>query len=231
MKKRKDCKGYYDKIEYFFGLVQKNVDEKPYLLLFLHGICFLLGYICSAIMWEDNTIYRIILYLIGFCWGISLFFGLIYMIFAIFKSRKKRNKLFALALGTVSPLLFLGGKLVIIFWAIDEFYYFTEWIPIILFELLSCGWCVYLIKRIRKALRGEEAELTNVPFWLIVISLGSCAPGASRSGKRRIAKWMPENLFLYYMPYLITLLNLFFAKYNLDLLMYCKITLFGRKKQ
>lgn len=230
MKKRKDCKGYYDKIEYFFGLVQKNVDEKPYLLLFLHGICFLLGYACSAFIWEDNTIYRIILCIIGFFWGISLLLGLIYMILAIFKSRKKRKKLFALAFGTVSLLLFLGGKLFIIFWAIDEFYYFTEWIPIILLELLSCGWCVYLIKRIRKALRGEEVELTNVPFWLIVISVGSCAPAASRSGRRNMGKWLPRNL-LYYLAYLGTLLNLFLIKYNLDLLMYCKITLFGRKKQ
>ena len=229
---KKECNGYYEKIEQFFGLMKNNFDEKPLTILGFHGICcFLFGYIYSAIMGEDNSIYRIVLYLIGSFWGISIFFGLIYMIFAILKSRKKGKKLFALAFGTLIPLLFFGGNLLFIFWAIDEFYYFAEWIPLIVFWLLSCGWCVYMIKRIRKEIKGEVVKPLNIPFWLIVVAIGSFAPLASFSGRRNIGNWLPENLFLYYMAYLMTLFNLFSAKFVLDLLMYCKITLFGKNKR
>ena len=227
---KKECTGYYEKIEHFFGAMKNNFDKKPLAILVTHVMCGLL-YTLVHVSSEDINLGVIYLYPIYFLWGFSLFFGLIYLTFALLKDTKNRKKLFALSVPPTFFLFFIMLNMIILFWAIDEFYYFAEWIPLIVFLLLSCGWCVYMIKRIRKEIRGEVVKTLNIPFWLIVVAIGSFAPLASFSGRRNIGNWLPENLFLYYMAYLITLLNLVVAKFLLDMLMYCKITLFGKNKR
>jgi len=226
---RKECTGYYEKIEHFFGLMKDNFDKKPIGIPLMHVICGILYSFVHAIR-GDFILDVTLRYPITVLWIFSLFMSLLYLIFALLKDTKNRKKLFALSVPPTFFLFFILFNMVILLWAIDEFYSFIEWIPLIIFWLLPCGWCVFMIKRIRKEIRGEEVKPLNIWLW-IVVALVSIAPISSLSGKRRIAKWLPENLFLYYMAYVITLLNLVATKFLLDMLMYCKITLFGRKKQ
>lgn len=227
---RNECTGYYEKIEHFYGLMKDNFDKKPIGIPLMHVICGILYSFVHAIR-GDFILDVTLRYPITVLWIFSLFTSLLYFIFALLKDTKNRKKLFALSVPPTFFLFFILFNMVILLWAIDEFYSFIEWIPLIIFWLLPCGWCVFMIKRIRKEIRGEEVKPLKIPLWLIVVAIGSFAPLASFSGRRNIGNWLPENLFLYYMAYLIILLNLVVAKFLLDMLMYCKITLFGKNKR
>lgn len=226
---KKKYKDYYEKIELFFQEMKYNFDEKPLGMLICHACCGLIYWLLYGSVEGFNGPYRIHLYVITILWGVSFYFGLIYMIFALSKKTKRRQKIFALAITTVFLLFLFMWDMLIIVLASDKFYDFTEWIPLLIFIGVSSGWFVYTIFRIRKEIRGEYVKPIKVPIWLIVLVVISFAPLLTYSGRKNMGDWLPENIFLYYMSYATFLLNVVMARFILDMIMYCKISLFGRK--
>ena len=194
-------------------------------MIFFHVICGLLFMILRGSVEDLNDKYKIITYAIGTLWGISFLFGVCYIISAILKNTQKT---FALALVTVLPLFVFMLNVLIIITACNDFYGLIEWIPVLFFEVLSGVWLGRTIIKVRKEMWGKEVT-TKIPFWLVFIVIVSLTPFLTFLGRKKLGYLLPGNLFVYYMSYVIFLFNIISAKYIVNLFVYCKITLFGRK--
>lgn len=223
---------YYEKITSFYNEMKYSIDKKPLLILLcLSGISTLAyGIIYTFIDNSSAEWLKILLYALTTYWGASLICGLLYTTFAIFKAAYKRSKLFALYITTTFSSLFILWNIVGIAWATEELSYFVEWIPVLILIALYIGWFIRTVIQIRKDMHKEYVESNGVPFGAILWLLGSAAPISTFSGRKNIGSWLPDNIVIYYMSYLMFMINAFATRFILDMIMYCKITLFGRKK-
>lgn len=210
-------KDYYKKLASRFIGVNQRFDKKPYLMLAANGICALIYMIARGVAMDNED--EGIVYFLTIIWGLSVLLGVVYTISAILKKTKKT---LPLALTAVFIVFLLLWNMIIVSMAIRDLEDMTEWIPLLVFTGLSCGWYLYMILKLRKEIRGESVKQIKVPMWLIIVVLITMAPTLTCLGRRNLGDLIPENVFVWYMAYLIFLINVVTARFVLDLIMFCK---------
>ena len=210
-------KDYYKNLESRYMGVNQRFDKKPYLMLEANGICALIYMIARGVAMDNEG--EGIVYFLTIILGLSVFFGVFYTISAILKKTKKT---FPLALTAVFIVFLLLWDMMIVSMAMRDLEDMEEWIPLWILTGLSCGWYLYMILKLRKEIRGESVKQIKVPMWLIIVVLITMAPTLTCLGRRNLGDLIPENVFVWYMAYLILLINVVTARFLLDLIMFCK---------
>jgi len=220
-KKRKES--YYDKLESSHVGMNMRFDRAPYMMLAANLICGLVYMISCGIAMDNEMIGLVKVMTIIL--GLSISLGVIYTISAIFK---RTRKTFPLAITSVFISFVIIWNASIISDAIKEFWYWAEWIPMVIFGGVLCAWVVFSIRRIRKEMRGETLEPLEIPFWLIVVGLISYAPILTFAGRHSLGDWIPDNILVWYFAFVTLELDIVLTQFLIKLILFCKGRLSGR---
>lgn len=220
----KQCKNdYFERLSARFTGVNERFDTKPYFLLMADGICALLCWVACGVAMDSQA--EGIVYFSITITSLTVFLGVIYMISAILK---KTRKIFPLAVTSMLVLLLSLFDMIAIGLALKDLDGLAEWIPVLLFAGLTCGWYVYMALRIRKEIRGEDIKMLSIPLWLIYIMIITLAPIVSIAVRHNLGDFVSERVFAWFWTYLVSLVNVVLARFILDLIMFCKYTILGR---
>ena len=220
----KKCKKNYYKnlVSKLIGMNQR-FDKVPYMILGANGICALIYMIARGVAMDNEG--EGIVYFLTIVLGLSIFLGVVYTISAMLKKTKKT---FPLALTSVFIVFLLFWNMIIINMAIRDLEDLIEWIPLVIFIVLSCGWYLHIIFQLRKEIRGEDVKKIEIPFWLVIVVLITISPILTYLGRHNLGDWLPKCVFVWYMAYLTFLINIVMARFVLELILFCKGRLSGR---
>ncbi len=220
-KKRKES--YYDKLESSHVGMNMRFDRAPYMMLVANLICGLIYAVDRGVAMDSELTGLVNVMTIVLC--VSVFWGVIYTISALFK---RTRKTFPLAITSLFVSFMFLMNMIPVTGAIREFEHWIEWVVLAIFAGLLCAWVVFTIRRLRQEMRGETLEPLEIPFWLIYVAIIPFAPILSFSGRHGLGKLVSQRVIIWLFTVVIFELDLVLTRFLFKLILFCKGRLSGR---